>query len=151
MGWLSSHGSLCHHEFKPVLQVLQDNGWSFITNPAMLRSIMFLRLSTIITSSSSIFAPLIMGFLSDPQTNHFLLHGDGNCSKVRLVPAKGGCSNYFSLREILHHVQLDYKKHCSMPLLSYVLTHDEPTLTNTVHMHALDCLFVHVIKNKQGG
>ena len=38
-----------------------------------------------------------------------------------------------------------------MPLLSYVLTHDEPTLTNTVHAHALDCLFLHAIQTKQGG
>ena len=38
-----------------------------------------------------------------------------------------------------------------MPLLSYVLTHDEPTLTNTAHMHALDCLFLCAIQNKQGG
>ena len=38
-----------------------------------------------------------------------------------------------------------------MPLLSYVLTHDEPTLTNTVHMCAFDCLFLHAIQTKQGG
>ena len=38
-----------------------------------------------------------------------------------------------------------------MPLLSYILTHDEPTLTNTVHMCALDCLFLHAIQTKQGG
>ena len=51
-------------------------------------------------------------------------------AKLNYFPAKGGCSNYFSPSEILHHVKLDYKKHCSMPLLSYVLAHDEPTLTN---------------------
>ena len=38
-----------------------------------------------------------------------------------------------------------------MPILSYLLTHDEPTLTNTVYMHALDCLFLHTIQTKQGG
>ena len=38
-----------------------------------------------------------------------------------------------------------------MPLLSYVLTHNEPTLTNTVCMHALDCLFLCTIQTKQDG
>ena len=32
-----------------------------------------------------------------------------------------------------------------------VLTHDEPTLTNTVCVHALDCLFLHAVHMKQGG
>ena len=41
--------------------------------------------------------------------------------------------------------------HCSGPLLSYVLTHDEPTQTNTVCTHALDCLFLCAIQTKQGG
>ena len=40
---------------------------------------------------------------------------------------------------------------CSMPLLSYVLTHDEATLSNTVHSHALDCLFLCTVQTKQGG
>ena len=73
-------------------------------------------------------------------------------AKLNYFRAKGGCSNYFSLREILHHVKLDYKKHhCSVPFLSYVLTHDEPTLMNTAHAHALDCLFLCTIHTKQGG
>ena len=38
-----------------------------------------------------------------------------------------------------------------MPLLSCVLTHDEPTLTNTVCMHAVDCLFLCTIQTKLGG
>ena len=72
-------------------------------------------------------------------------------AKLNYFPTKGGCSNYFSLREILHHVKLDYKKHCSVPLLSHVLSHDEPTLTNTVCTCALDCLFLHAIQTEQGG
>ena len=72
-------------------------------------------------------------------------------AKLNYFPTKGGCSNYCSPREILHHVKLDYKKHCSVPLLSYVLAHDEPTLTNTVCTCALDCLFLHTIQTKQGG
>ena len=38
-----------------------------------------------------------------------------------------------------------------MPLLRYVLTHNEPTLTTTAHAHALDCLFLCTIQTKQGG
>ena len=72
-------------------------------------------------------------------------------AKLNYFPTKGGCSNYFSPREILHHVKVDYKNHCSVPLLSYVLTLDEPTLTNTVHTFALDCLSLHAIQTKQGG
>ena len=38
-----------------------------------------------------------------------------------------------------------------MPLLSYVLTHDQPTLTNTAHAHALGCFFLCAMHTKQGG
>ena len=71
--------------------------------------------------------------------------------KLNFFPAKGGCTNHFSLREILHHVKLNYKKHCSMALLSHILGHNEPTLTNTTHVCALDCLFLHTVHMKQGG
>ena len=71
-------------------------------------------------------------------------------AKLNYFPTKGGCSNYFSEREILHHVKLNYKKHYAVPPLSYVLAHNEPTLTNTVHTHALDCLLLHAIQTKQG-
>ena len=72
-------------------------------------------------------------------------------AKLNHFPTKGACLNYFSLREILHHVKLDYKKHCSVPLDSNILTHDEPTLTNTTCAHALYHLFLHAIHMKQGG
>ena len=51
------------HEFKPVLHVLQDDGWFFIPILLTLRN-MFLKLSTTIASSWSVFMPLIMGFLT---------------------------------------------------------------------------------------
>ena len=72
-------------------------------------------------------------------------------AKLNYFPAKGGSPIYFSPSEILHHVKLKYKKHYSIPVLSYVLTHDEPTQTNTVHVHALDCLFLCAVQTKQGG
>ena len=58
------------HKFKPVLQVLQDNDGPSQPILPMLRN-MFLRLSTIFTSLRSIFAPLIMGFLT--RCSHELL------------------------------------------------------------------------------
>ena len=72
-------------------------------------------------------------------------------AKLNYLPAKAGSSNYFTLWEILHHFKLNYKRHCPRPLLSYVLTHNEPTLTNMVCMQALDCLFLCAVHNKQGG
>ena len=57
-------------ELKPELQVLQDNGWSFMTNLANDQN-MFLRLSAIIASLRSVFTPLIMGFLT--RCSHKLL------------------------------------------------------------------------------
>ena len=59
--------------------------------------------------------------------------GMETAAKLYYFPAKGGCSKYYSLREILHHVKLNYKKHLSMLLIGYILTHNEPTLTNTIH------------------
>ena len=50
-------------EFKPVLCILQDGGWSFLTSLLALRN-MFLKLSATIASSKNIFVPLIMGFLT---------------------------------------------------------------------------------------
>ena len=48
-------------------------------------------------------------------------------------------------------IELNYKKYCSVPLLSFVLAHDEPPPTNTVHACALDCLFLCTIQTKQCG
>ena len=38
-----------------------------------------------------------------------------------------------------------------MPLLSYVLAHNEPTLTNTAWACALDCLVLCAMHMEQGG
>ena len=80
-----------------------------------------------------------------------MLHGNGDCSEVNLLFLKRWLLNYFSPWEILHHVKLDYKKYCSVPLLSYVLTHVEFTLTTTAHVCALDSLYLCADHMKQGG
>ena len=38
-----------------------------------------------------------------------------------------------------------------MPLLSYILAHNEPPLTYTARVCALDCLFLCTVHTKQGG
>ena len=71
--------------------------------------------------------------------------------KLNFFPAKGGCSSYYSPREIMHHVKLNYKLHCSVPTLSHVLAHEEPKPTNTARARALDCLYLRSTDNAQGG
>jgi hypothetical protein len=49
--------------------------------------------------------------------------------KLNYFPAKGGCSLYYSPREILHELKLNYVS-CKIPQLAYVMAHDEPKPTN---------------------
>ena len=139
------------HEFKSVLQVLQDGGWSFMTNLANAQEHVPEADCNNHILKEHIHATYHgIPYKMIPQTFLYYMVME-TTAKINYFPNKGGCSNYFSLREILHHVKPDYKKHCSMPFLSYVLTHNEPTLTNTVCVHALDCLFLHNVQTKQGG
>ena len=138
-------------EFKPVLYILQDGGWSFMTNLANAQEhvpeaecnncILKEYIHTTYHGIPYKMLPLTIICYMVMETT----------AKLNYFPAKGGYLNYFSPRQILHHVKLDYKKHCSMPLLSYSLAHDEPTLANTAHAHALDCLFLCTVPMKQGG
>ena len=89
---------------------------------------MFLRLSAIITSLRSIFTPLIMGFLTRCSHEHYLLHGDGTAAKLNYFPTISGCSNYFSLREILHHVPYLFSV-----MFSLMMNQPLPTLFAHVH------------------
>ena len=139
------------HKFKPVLQVLQDHEWSFITNLDNAQEHV-----PDTEHNNCILKKCIQ------TTYHGIPYQQLPCTitcymvmettvKLNYFPTKCGCSNYFRPREILCHVKLNYKKHCSMSLLSYVLTHDKSTFTNNVCTHALDCLFLCTIHNKQGG
>ena len=120
-----------NHIFKPVLHILQYSRWSFMTNLANAQELVpeaehnnCILKEHICTTYHGIPYKML------PRTAicYMVMETTG---KLNYFPAKGGCSNYFSPREILHHVKLNYKKHCSMPLLSYTPTHDEQTLTNT--------------------
>ena len=134
------------NEFKPVLQVLQDDGWSSMTNLANAQEhVPEAECNNHILKEHIHATYHGIPYKMLPRTVICYMVME-TAAKLNYFPTKGGCSNYFSLTEILHHVKLNYKKHYSVPLLSYVLTHNEPTLTNTAH--ALDCLFLRTI---QGG
>ena len=138
------------NKFKPVLHILQDNGWSFMTNLANAQEHVpedkcnnHILKECICTTYHGIPYKML------PQTIICYMVMETTAT-LYYFPAKGGCSNYFSLQEILLRVKLDHKKHCPMPLLSYVLAHNEPTLTNTAQACALDCLFLCAVHMKQG-
>ena len=139
--------------FQVMEACVQDDGWSFMANlpnaqehvPEAEHNNCILKDHICTTCHGTPYKML-------PQTticySYMVME---TAAKLNYFPTKGGCSKYFSLREILHHAKLNYKTHCSMPLLSYVLAHDEPTLTNTACACALDCLFLHAVHMKQGG
>ena len=52
---------------------------------------------------------------------------------------------------ILHHENLDYAKHCSIPFGTYVQAHTEPSPSNTQDPRTLDCLYMRFTNNSQGG
>ena len=62
--------------------------------------------------------------------------------RLNFFPPRGGVSQYYSPREIVTGQRLDYKRQCSIPLLSYVVAHDEPQPSNTQAARALDCLYL---------
>ena len=74
-----------------------------------------------------------------------------SAKKLNYFPAEGGCSEYYSPREILHQARLQYDVHCKIPMLSYVLAHNEPKQTNSMSPRALDCLYISPVENTQGG
>ena len=138
-------------KFKSVLHILQDGGWSFMTNLANAQEhVPEAKCNNCILKEHIHTTYHWIPYKRLPRTVICYMVME-TTAKLNYFPTKGGCSNYFSLREILHHVNLNYKKHCSVPLLSNVLTHNEPTLTNTAHAHALDCLFLCAVHTKQGG
>ena len=140
-----------NHEFKPVLHVLQDSGWSFMTNLANAQEhVPEAEHNNCILEEHIRATYHGITYKMLPRTIIWYMVTE-TTAKLNYFPTKASCSNYFSPREILHHVKLNYKKHCSMPLLSYVLAQNEATLPNTAHVHALDCLFLCAIHINQGG
>ena len=140
-----------NRKFKPVLYILQDGGWAFMTTLANAQEHV-----PEAEHNNCVFKECIcttyhgIPYKILPRTVICYMVMETSV-KLNYFPTKGDRSNYFTPWEILHHVKLYYKKCCSVPLLSYGLAHDEPTLTNSAHVHALDCLFLCAVHMKQGG
>eukprot|EP00957_Ditylum_brightwellii_P170678 12991645-Ditylum_brightwellii.AAC.1 len=43
---------------------------------------------------------------------------------------------------ILHHENINFKRHCEFVFGEYVLVHHKPDKTNTNQPHALDCIYL---------
>jgi hypothetical protein len=71
--------------------------------------------------------------------------------KLNFFPPKGGISNYYSPRTILHQETLDFNKYCSVPFGAYVQAHNEPNFKNSQQPRAIDCIYLRYIDNIQGG
>lgn len=71
--------------------------------------------------------------------------------KLNLFPAKNGVSAYFSPREIMHSVPLDYEKQCKFPMFSYVEASDEPSPLNSMSARTISCLYIRPTSSSQSG
>jgi hypothetical protein len=69
--------------------------------------------------------------------------------KLNFFLVRGGCSDVYSPRMILHEINLGYD-HCQVPQLAYVLAHDEPELMNSTQLHAIDVIYMRPLSNAQG-
>jgi hypothetical protein len=70
--------------------------------------------------------------------------------KLNLFPVKGGCSDVYSPRMIMHEVNLKFDQ-CKVPQLAYVLAHDEPNPTKSTEPRAIDRIYMRLLTNMQGG
>ena len=72
--------------------------------------------------------------------------------KLNFFPPKGGISQYYGPRIILHQSNLDYKNHFQYEFGQFVQAHnDNPTTKNTTAPRTLDCIYLCFTKNQQGG
>jgi hypothetical protein len=70
--------------------------------------------------------------------------------KLNFFPVKGGCSEVYSLRTILHEVNLRFDQF-NIPQLSYMMAHNEPNPTNSTQARAIDGIYMRVLSTAQGG
>jgi hypothetical protein len=70
--------------------------------------------------------------------------------KLNFFPVKGGCSDVYSPRMILHEVNVSYEI-CNVPQLSYVIAHDEPIPLNSTQPRGIDGIYLRPVSNAQGG
>jgi hypothetical protein len=66
------------------------------------------------------------------------------------LPAAVGVSEIYSPRKIILGHELDFTKHCITPFGSYLKAHDDPTITNTMHLCTFPGIFLGPTGNRQG-
>ena len=71
--------------------------------------------------------------------------------KLNMFPPRGGVSNYYSPRAILHGKPLEYSKHCRVPFGTYVQGHDDNDPKNTPQARTTDGIYLRPSDNEQGG
>ena len=72
--------------------------------------------------------------------------------QLNFFPPKGGISQYYSPRMILHQSNLDYNKHFQYEFGQFVQAHnDNPKTKNTTAPRTLDCIYLRFTNNQQGG
>ena len=97
------------HKFRPVLQVLQDDGWSFMTSLANVQEhVPEAECNNCILKECIHTTYHGIPYKMLPRTIIFYMVME-TAAMLNYFPTKCDCSNYFSLREILHHVKLNYK------------------------------------------
>jgi hypothetical protein len=74
-----------------------------------------------------------------------------SAAKLNWFPPKNGVSQAYSPRMLLHRRKLDYQKHCSIPMFSFVQAHDDPDHKSNQAPRTLDCLYLRPNPNEQGG
>jgi hypothetical protein len=76
-----------------------------------------------------------------------------SAKKFNFFPPKGGISSTISPRVILHKVNLDYNKHCAIPLGSYVQALDDPPPAKKITLapRAIDGIYLRYQDSSQGG
>jgi hypothetical protein len=70
--------------------------------------------------------------------------------KLIFFLVKGGCSEVYSPRTILHEVNLRFDQ-CKVPQLLYVMAHDEPNPTNSTQARAINGIYMRALTTAQGG
>lgn len=71
-------------------------------------------------------------------------------NKLNMFPVKGGVSEYYSPRVIMHETRLEYKKHCLIPFGAYVQGLQENDPTNTMEEQTVDAIYLKPNNNHQG-
>ena len=72
--------------------------------------------------------------------------------RLHLFSAKGGVSSFYSQQVILLRTVIKYSKYCSIQFWVYVQAADNNTIKkNTNQARMLDCIYLRLLQNQQGG